>query len=108
MPRTKIQLSYSKSFDETKQIIERTLLSDGYAEKTLASGELVWKKGSGLLTAMHFIKVEYNENGIELSGWVQTGIGNVGGKEMALEGFTGSIPKRSVLKTLEKIRQGIA
>lgn len=42
-----------------------------------------------------------------VSGWVQIGIGSVGGKEHALEGFTASIPKKSVKKTIEKLRAAI-
>ena len=42
-----------------------------------------------------------------VSGWVQIGIGSVGGKERDLEGITASIPKKSVKKTIEKLRAAI-
>ena len=45
---------------------------------------------------------------MRISGWVQIGVGSVGGKERDLKGFVGAIPKKSVLNTIEKIKAALA
>ena len=45
---------------------------------------------------------------VHLSGWVQIGVGSVGGKERDLSGIVGSMPKKSVKNTIEKIRAAVA
>lgn len=106
MARTTIKIQYSQPFTVTNELVEGILLSNGYKEIDY-NGETVWKKGTGMLTAMQFIKIEYGENIISVSGWVQVGVGNVGGNEMALTGFTASVPKKSVMKVIAKIQEVI-
>ena len=55
-----------------------------------------------------FIKTEYAGQTLRLYGWVQIGVGSAGGKERDLTGVVGAIPKKSVKKTMEKIRAVIA
>ena len=64
MARTSIKTSYQKGFKTT----------------TLKTGEKVWKKGTGLMTAMQFVKVDFGQNEFIMSAWVQAGIGSVGGR----------------------------
>ena len=45
---------------------------------------------------------------IQLSAWVQVGIGSVGGGEMDLNGVVGAIPKKQLLKLIEKIKQAFS
>ncbi len=78
--------------------------SNSFSEKKIKTGESVWKNGTGLMTAMKFIKVEYAQNNITISAWVQTGVGNVGGNEMDLTGFVAAIPKKQLLKVIEEIK----
>jgi hypothetical protein len=69
------------------------------------NGEEVWKKGTGLLTAMQYIKVEYGPGCIILSAWVQVGVGSVGGGEMDLKGVVAAVPKKSLMKVIEQIKR---
>lgn len=55
------------------------------------------------MTAMHYIKFEFSDNVLCVSGWVQIGVGSIGGKERDLTGFMAVIPKKSVAKTIAKI-----
>ncbi|MFQ6793350.1 hypothetical protein [Thomasclavelia sp.] len=86
--------------------IRMILMNDGYHEINY-NGERVWKKGTGLMTAMHYIKYEFSDNVICISGWVQIGVGELGGKERDLTGFTATIPKKSVAKTMAKMKSVI-
>ena len=45
------------------------LVADKYKEIDY-NGETVWKMGTGLATAMHFIKTEYVGQTLRLYGWV--------------------------------------
>lgn len=82
--------------------IRNVLANDGYREINY-NNEVVWKMGTGLMTAMHYIKFEFSDNVLCISGWVQVGVGSIGGKEHDLSGFVASIPKKSVAKTMAKI-----
>lgn len=104
MSRSIFQLNYRKSIEETTKQIENFLIQSDF-KKILYNGiEEVWKKGTGLATAMQYIKVEFDEGVLTISAWVQTGIGNFGGKEMNLDGFTAVIPKKSLKKTIENLK----
>ena len=56
---------------------------------------------------MQYIKIEFEENLLIVSGWVQSGLGNKGGSEMALNGVVAAVPKKSVMKVIEEIKRNI-
>ena len=85
-------------------LVEAILQSKDLQPKETKSDEHVWKNGIGLLTAMKFVKTEYSSDKIQLSAWIQTGVGNIGGKEMDLTGVVGAIPKRQLMKIIEEIK----
>lgn len=104
MARTSFKIRYGCDFLEAQKKTETTLQSKGFHRETLKTGEKVWKSGTGFLTAMKFVKVEYTQSEIILSAWVQTGFGSVGGKEMDLTGFVGAFPKKQLMNVLEEIK----
>ena len=104
MARTKMNVPFKCDFDDAQKRINRILTGEGFHETTIKTGENVWKKGTGMLTAMQFIKVEFASNQAVIYAWVQTGIGNIGGSEMDLKGFVAALPKRMLMKVLEKIK----
>lgn len=106
MARTTIKIQLTMPFDEAERIIKSILTQEGYKEKS-QNNEIIWKKGTGLITAMQYIKTEYSSNYVNVSGWVQTGVGNVGGKEMALDGIVAAMPKKSVMKVISRIQNSI-
>lgn len=91
---------------EIADIVTALLEKDGYHEIE-RDGEIVWKKGTGAMTAMHFIKLEYFPGDFVISGWVQAGIGSKGFDDMDLTGFIAAIPKKSTFKTIQKLRKAI-
>lgn len=107
MARTTITIPFTQEQTTADQTARRILAIDGYHEIDY-NGEKVWKKGTGLMTAMHYIKLEFQDNQLAISGWIQVGIGSVGGKERDLSGFTGVIPKQSVRSTMNKILAAIS
>ena len=107
MSRSTYTVQYSKPFPQTERIVNEILQHNGYSEFSLR-GESVWKKGTGILTAMHYIKIEYSERDITISGWIQPGMGSL---EMAgesdLSGFYGCIPKGTVKKVINHIMDSV-
>lgn len=104
MARTTIKTSYTCSYDEAQRKISSVLSQKGFKITTIKTGEKVWKKGTGLMTAMQFVKIDFAQNEFIMSAWVQMGIGSVGGKEMDLTGVVGAIPKKHLMKVLEEIK----
>ena len=68
-------------------------------------GEQVWKMGTGLATAMHYIKISFpSENEMQVAGWIQVGVGKAGFNDVDLHGKVwGVVPKKSVKKTIAAI-----
>ncbi len=104
MSRSNFTIQHNLSFAEAQNKVLSVLQNNSFNEKTLKTGETVWKNGTGLMTAMKFIKVEYAQNSITIYAWVQTGIGDIGGGEMDLTGFVAALPKKQLLKVIEEIK----
>lgn len=107
MARTMMEIPFAGERRTVETAVRGVLVADKYKEIDY-NGETVWKMGTGLATAMHFIKTEYAGQTLRLYGWVQIGVGSAGGKERDLTGVVGAIPKKSVKKTMEKIRAVIS
>lgn len=106
MARTVFNVNYNCDFEKANNIISNILINKGF-KQTNYNGEEVWKKGNGIMTGMQFVKVEFDSNTVVLSAWIQVGLGNVGGNEMDLTGFVGAVPKKSLMKVLEKIKNSL-
>lgn len=104
--RSEVYLTCEKSPAEAAQIAEQILLQNGFNPKDY-KGEAVWKKGTGMATAMQFVKVAPFEDVLGIQAWVQSGVGDVGLKEQCLDGFVGAIPKKMLLKVVEQIQSAI-
>lgn len=107
MARTTINAPFSCNFDQAEKTIHTILLNNGFHQTVLKSGENVWKKGTGLMTAMQFVKVEFSSEEVRLSAWIQAGIGSFGGSEMDLTGIAGAIPKKSLMNVLTQIKAAL-
>ena len=106
MARTIINLPLRNSVDESYNTAVNILQANGFKEVSY-NGETVWKKGTGLLTAMQYIKIEFTDTTLVVSGWVQAGVGSIGGNEMALNGIVAAVPKKSVRKVIEQIKASL-
>lgn len=106
MARTIINLPLRNSVDESYNTTVNILQANSFKEVSY-NGETVWKKGTGLLTAMQYIKIEFTDTTLVVSGWVQAGVGSVGGNEMALNGIVAAVPKKSVMKVIEQIKASL-
>ena len=60
MARTIINLPLRNSVDESYNTAVNILQANGFKEVSY-NGETVWKKGTGLLTAMQYIKIEFTD-----------------------------------------------
>ena len=70
-------------------------------------GESVYKKGTGLATAMQYVKLAPTADSLFVQGWVVMGIGDIGINEMDLDGVMGALPKKSLKKVLDKIQAAV-
>ena len=106
MARTTFRIDFHQPPQVVDQIARNILIADDYREIDY-NREVVWKKGTGLMTAMHYIKLEYQGNTLVVSGWVQIGIGSVGG----IRGLPGSeaycSSKAAVISYLESLRNDV-
>lgn len=85
---------------------ELVLSRNGFSRKDYR-GEPVWKKGTGLLTAMQYAKLVPSGNCLLVQGWVQIGVGDAGLKEQCLTGMLGAIPKKMLLGVIDQIRAAV-
>ena len=106
--RTVVQVPIAGDPALINQSLEQLLTKEGYAVKPYSRKgiqETVWKKGTGFLTAMKFIRLDYQPNMLVISGWVAAGMGSASMEEMPLKGILAAAPKKSCLKTVEKVAQ---
>ena len=107
MGRTVIEVPCSCDLATVRQVVETVLANDGYSIYNY-NNQMVWKKGTGAMTAMHYINTVYYDGLLVLEGWIQVGLGSVGGDEHDLSGsFVAAIPKKSTLATMRKIEQAV-
>lgn len=106
MARTIVKIPFTEDFNEVEKKIASILTNAGYKQIN-RNNEMVWKNGVGMLTAMKYVKVEYDENTAIVSAWIQVGLGSVGGKEQDLSGAVGAIPKKQLSNLLKKLQEQI-
>ncbi len=105
MARTQVQIPFQGSLDETRQLVENFLGAQGF-QPYPKYGEGVWKKGTGMATAMQYMELVFTPGVLEVSAWVQAGVGSANlGKEMGLDGFVAIVPKRSLKKVIEELKK---
>lgn len=103
MARSFMKVPFNCTVEQAQNKVSSIMTMNGFKQTTIKTGENVWKKGTGFLTAMQFAKIEYVGQEVQIAAWVQAGLGNVGLNEMDLSGTVGAIPKKSLKKVLEKI-----
>lgn len=104
--RTELFLACQGAPDQAVLSVENVLRANGFKLKDY-KGESVWKKGIGMMTAMQYVKVTPYGNGLGVQAWVQAGVGDIGLKEMCLDGVVAVVPKKMLLKVIDKMRQAI-
>lgn len=57
MARTTVRIDFHQPPQVVDQMVRDILIADDYREIDY-NREVVWKKGTGLMTAMHYIKLE--------------------------------------------------
>jgi hypothetical protein len=104
--RTCIKTPYRAEWETVNRVVEDVLKEEGFHKKRI-NEEDCWKKGTGMATAMQFMKIEYTETEAHIYGWIQVGLGDVGGKEQNLDGFVGMVPKKNLKRRMEKLARAI-
>lgn len=100
MARSVYYVNYDCGQSEAENRASQILIQHGFhaAEQ---DGLPVWTKGDVKTTGVKGIQIDYGEDRMKISGWIQ---GLIGG-EVQLEGFTSMIPKKAVKKTIEEIKK---
>nr|WP_122013410.1 zinc ribbon domain-containing protein [Maliibacterium massiliense] len=75
-------------------MIAAYLATEGFSQNVY-KGAPCYKKGTGMGTAMQFIKIDQDNQHIYLSAWLRSGVGGayIGG-EMGINGAFGALPKK--------------
>lgn len=97
MARTTMEVRYG-NLEVFRSKTEGMLQQKGYHLIT-ENNENVWKCGSGIVTAMKYLKIEYvAANTVQVSGWIK----NMG-MELGLEGVVGALPKEQIMSVIREI-----
>lgn len=104
MSRSEFKIRYS-SVEKAENTIERILMSNNFME-TNYFGESVWKRynDSMGMTAVQYLKIEFDNEYINLSAWISD---ERGSSESNLNGIMGMIPKKKLKKVIEEIENNI-
>lgn len=73
MSRYIVDLQVERPDAEINQIATNYLVGEGF-EYVSYKGEMLWKKGKGLLTAPQFIQVFYNQGQVQIQAWMKTAL----------------------------------
>ena len=104
--RSTIVLAPPAGARQALPVIEQALAARGFKQVDY-NGEPIWKKGTGLATAMQYVRLRTRGDLVALSAWVAAGLGSANFKEMPLTGMAAAIPKKSLQKTLDEVRAAI-
>lgn len=106
--RTFVQVPITGDPNAIDNAVAQLLRQEGYEltqYNETGLNETVWKKGTGMATAMKFIKLFYQPNILIISGWTSSGIGSITVNEMPLKGIVGAVPKKSCMNTIKMVVQ---
>lgn len=102
MARSVFTFKYN-DFTNTNNNINNFLVQNGF-KKVVKNNEEFWKKGTGMVSAMQYLKFDFSESELTVYAWVQAGLGSFGGNEMDLTGFVAAVPKKSLMNKIEKLK----
>ena len=100
MARTTLKIPYT-DYEQANKTIREILFSQGYSER-FKDGSVYWQRGTGVATAPQCLQFNFSETEITISGWIS----NLG-KECALSGIFGMVPKKKVLETIQILKMNI-
>lgn len=94
-----------RDLNEAKDIAEKILQENKFVQKTLRSGEIVWRKGSALIASQQFVSIYYlkEEQLVRIYAWLQSGFGVPGMGEKEVERLGAIIPRRQLAKVIVQI-----
>ncbi len=103
MSRFIAEFACNKPDDMIKFISEDFFLKEGF-EVANVKGEIVWKKGVGMMTAPQFVKLIYGGGKVHIEAWLKYAIlPGVYAGEMGLDGFMGALPKANLKKRVDTL-----
>lgn len=103
MARFVTNITINKPDDMIRFIVEDYLTKEGFALKN-RDGEMVWKKGTGLLTAPKFIKIGFLNGQVHIEAWIKFAIlPGVYAGEMGTTGVFYAVPKASLKKDVDRL-----
>jgi len=105
MSRYSHDLTVNKTADQITEIATRCLIGEGF-KQTTSKGELVWKKGNGILVGPQFIAVKSTEGNVRVEAWIKFAVlPFVFAGEMDLNGFAGAIPKKLLHDKVDRLEK---
>lgn len=96
MARTITEFQSTRPDEQVRQIVMDYLGKEGF-KYTTSKGEPVWKKGTGMLAAPQFMKVECRNGRVRIEAWLKYALlPGVYVGEMGLKGIFGVAIKKTL------------
>lgn len=103
MSRYIVDMNTGKPDDFIRFVSEDYFVKEGFKQE-LRDGEVIWRKGSGWLTAPQFIKLLYQNGQVHLEAWLKYPVlPGVFVGEMGVTGFFAAIPKGMLKSSVDTL-----
>ena len=98
--RSAFELPYTCDKEKARDITIEFMQSHGFKAVTEGT-ETVWKKGSGLFSAMQYVRTDIMATKIVAQAWVRMAFFSAS----TLDGFIAGAPKRRLKKTINQLAE---
>ena len=103
MSRYIVDMNTGKPDDFIRFVSEDYFVKEGFKQE-LRDGEVIWRKGSGWLTAPQFIKLLYQNGQVHLEAWLKYPVlPGVFVGEMGVTGFFAALPKGMLKSSVDTL-----
>ncbi len=102
--RTYVQVPVVADPNTLNTALSPLLSKEGYSLTSYTGAgvnEIVWKKGTGMASAMKYIKLEFRPNMLIISAWICPGMFSLTICELPLDGFYAAVPKKACMSTVQ-------
>lgn len=105
MARYVKELPINKSSEQIQVITNQFFDQEGFKQVTY-KGELVWKKGLGIMVGPQYITVKDSAGIVRVEAWIKFALlPGVYLGELGLDGFVGAIPKSLLKGKVSRLEQ---
>lgn len=96
---------FVRDLHEAKDIAENILKKNKFSQITMRSGEIVWRRGTGIVMAQQYVSLYYveSENRVIVYAWTRSFSGIPGMGEREIESLGAAMPGKMLAKVVAEI-----